>query len=162
MSFHLFWRVPVVGHFSGSSSRPYKNVTACVTPPGDSGLLGDSVALPLKSSSPLGSCCCTFESYIKLKNFSEMVLGSVSTVNIQPGLVMFSWLLGYQMKTYLGEFWGPYWDEKIGISNLEAAILCFLGWITYSLQCFDLFQSYVWNCSFLLSLPRVMKTAGHS
>lgn len=67
MSFHLFWRVPVMGHLSGSSSRPHKNVTARGTPPGDSGLLRDSVALPLKSSSLLGSCCCKLESYIKLK-----------------------------------------------------------------------------------------------
>lgn len=103
-----------------------------------------------------------FESYIKLKNFSRIVLSNVSTVNIQPGLVLLPWLLECQMKTFLGEFWVPYWEEKIGVSNLEAAILCFLIWITYILQCFDLFQNCVWNCSFLLSLLRAMKTAGHS
>lgn len=140
-----------------SSSRSYKNVTASVTPPDDSRLLEDCIALL-----PKWNCCCMFESYVKLKNFSKIVFSSVSTVNIQPGSVQLSWLLGCQMKTFLDEFWVPYWEEKIGVSNLEAAILCFLIWITCILQCFDLFQSCVWNCSFLLSLLRVMKTAGHS
>jgi len=64
-----------------------------VTPPDDSELLKDHVALPPRWNSQLGGCCSVFESYTKLKNVSKVVVSSVSAADIQPGSALLAWLL---------------------------------------------------------------------
>lgn len=82
---------------------------------------------------------------------SQKLFISVYAVNIQPGSVLLSWLLGCQMKAFLGEFWVPYWEEKLQSAIWKLPFYAFWFELTCSLQCFDLFQSCMWNCSFLES-----------
>lgn len=84
--------------------------------------------LPPKWTSQLGSCCCIFDSCIKLKNFSKTVRqclcsqhpASVSAALLVPGVPNegFPWRI-----------LSPILGRKIGVSNLEDVILYFLIWI---------------------------------